>query len=192
VNIRSGETLRVDALRTDAYVESLIAGAAEAAGVAVAAAGPAPTEAGAAPAGAGAPAPTEAGAAPAGAALDPGIAAVARLLHATAWRPHPSFRFEERVAARLAAVARGRRLGEDAPAGTLVAFPGTSDTLIPIPGASDARIAFPPAPSAAEPDPRPYVPIAGIASAALASAALSIGAAVLVAWRRGRLRRGLA
>jgi hypothetical protein len=157
-----GEPLRVDALRTDTYIESLISG----------------VDAEARPEAAGRPSvamPGVTGVEPdaiATAAVDADVARVARLLHATAWRPHPSFRFEERVAGRLVAAARGRVSVDDQAAGLLVAFP------IAAAGAVPAL--------------RPGVPLAGIASAAIASAALSIGAAAVVAWRRGRLRRGVA
>ena len=158
MRLRLGEPLRVDALRTDAYIESLMSGRDAAPGSdGAAASAPIPAGPGAAP-----------GAA-AVAAVDPEVASIARLLHATAWRVHPSFRFEERVAGRLAAAARGRISIEEPTAGTLVAFP------IAVAGTVPAV--------------RPGVPLAGIASAAIASAALSIGAAALVAWRRGRPRR---
>jgi len=137
------EPLRVDALRTDAYIESLISGH-----------------------------PLPAGEADPDVDVDPEAARVARLLHATAWRPHPSFRFEERVAARLVALARGGLTVDGAPSGAVVAFPALAAAAIP--GA------------------RPGAPLAGIASAAIASAALSIGAAAVLAWRRGRPRRGVA
>jgi hypothetical protein len=157
-----GEPLRVDALRTDTYIESLISG----------------VEVEAGPESAGRPSvamPGETGGPPdavATAAEDDDVARVARLLHATAWRPHPSFRFEERVAGRLVAVARGRLSADDRAAGTLVAFPMVAAGALPAVRAG--------------------VPLAGIASAAIASAALSIGAAAVVAWRRGRPRRGVA
>ncbi len=175
-----GEMLRVDALRTDAYVESLIAGVEGRPRVAPlawpAATAPTPGAAVASASGVTGPA-TQALASPGRlgdhpGVPDPDVAAVARLLHATAWRPHPSFRFEERVATRLVAAARGEPVAPGAGAGAVVAFPRG--------GAPDA------------PTGRPAVPIAGIASAAVASAALSLGAAAIVAWRRGRLRRGIA
>jgi len=137
-----GEPLRVDALRTDVYIESLISGRSI------------PAEA--------------ADATRTAADVDPEAARVARVLHATAWRPHPSFRFEERLAARLVAAARGGLTMDGAPSGAVVAFPALAAAAIP--GA------------------RPGAPLAGIASAALASAALSIGAAAVLAWRRGRPR----
>ncbi|MCU0504582.1 MAG: hypothetical protein MUE82_02215 [Chloroflexi bacterium] len=152
------DLLRVDALRTDAYVEALIAGTGG-------------TGAGAEP-GRRASQPTAEERPAATIEVDPEIAEAARLLHATAWRPHPSFRFEERVAARLAAAARGRLSAEDAAAGTIVAFPAAAAAVVPAM--------------------RPGAPLAGIVSAAIASAALSIGAAAVLAWRRGRPRRRVA
>lgn len=179
-----GEMLRVDALRTDAYVESLIAGAAGRPRIASLAwpAPPVPTPGSAAVPALGAPSHvTQALASHVAGHGRPGdhpgdpdadVAAVARLLHATAWRPHPSFRFEERVAARLVAAARGDLAAAGGDAGAVVAFPGG--------GVTDA------------PTDRAVVALAGIASAAVASAALSLGAAAIIAWRRGRLRRGIA
>ncbi len=183
MRLPTGEALRVDALRTDAYIKSLIAGGA-AGGGRPASAAARPEIAGRAGAralaGAGAAAAAEPRVEPTGAAAtvadvpppDPEVASVVRLLHATAWRPHPSFRFEERVARRLAAAARGRLAPDDVAAGALVAFPVAASAVVPAA--------------------RPGVPLAGIASAAIASAALSIGAAAVVAWRRGRPRRGIA
>ena len=159
------DALRVDALRTDAYVESLIAGTSTAPAALEGRAPCVPDRT------------TTDQADPDG--VDREIAAVARLLHATATRPHPSFRFEDRVAARLAAVARGASSAAVVGAGAIVAFPGAA--ALPADGSHVAGHAA-----------RAVVPIAGIASAAVASAALSIGAAAVVAWRRARPRRGLA
>jgi hypothetical protein len=165
------DALRVDALRTDAYVESLIAGA------------EAPARPSTVP---GSPlASVAAGAAvadprPEPAPLDPDVAAVARLLYATVLRPHPSFRFEERVASRLAAVARGASPAAVGAGGAILAFPGVAPIGPGDPAASHAAHG------------RAVAPMAGIASAAVASAALSLGAAAVVAWRRGRPRRGIA
>jgi hypothetical protein len=91
----------------------------------------------------------------------------ARRLAADLPRHHPSFRFEEALAARLAAVAR--RIG----AGELVDLPLPSDEE-----GTAARGAGGPAWSALM---RPAL-IGGV----LTSAALSIAGAAFVAWRRAR------
>lgn len=88
------------------------------------------------------------------------LAATARRLAGALPRYHPSFRFEEDLAARLAAVAR--RLGD----GEIVAFPVPDD----VPGAGGR-------PSVGRP-----VVIGGV----LTSAALSIAGAAFVAWRLNR------
>jgi hypothetical protein len=76
-------------------------------------------------------------------------------------RYHPSFRFEEDLAARLAAVASGRL-------GRLIEFPISEDGVLV---AGDERVTTV----------RPVV-IGGV----LTSAALSLAGAAYVAWRRGR------
>ena len=80
-------------------------------------------------------------------------------------RYHPSFRFEEELAARLAAAAAS--LSGGAPRGTLIAFPA--------PVAGDLSVDDRP------PGVRPVV-LGGV----LTSAALSIAGAAWVAWRRNR------
>ena len=80
-------------------------------------------------------------------------------------RYHPSFRFEEDLAARLQAAAAGRL-------GSVVAFPagrGAPASAAPVDGPPDDRTV------------RPVV-IGGV----LTSAALSIAGAAYVAWRRNR------
>jgi hypothetical protein len=71
--------------------------------------------------------------APSDASLDPDIREAARVLRASLVRVHPSFRFEERLAGRLAdlAAAQGRPLraaarGAPGGASTIVAFPGSA------------------------------------------------------------------
>jgi hypothetical protein len=106
--------------------------------------------------------------------VDPEIAEAARRLHAEAVRIHPSFRFEERLARRLANAAAGMRLA--AAAG----------------GGADAVIAFPvvPAPDGLEPTGRgavrPMLFGGALVGGALTSAAISIAGAAFVAWRRSR------
>lgn len=95
----------------------------------------------------------------------------AEALRAGLPRQHPSFRFEEELAARLLAVAEGRT-------GTIVTFPGTAA------GPADPGSAPPPDPRRAAPV-RPVV-LGGV----LTSAALSIAGAAYVAWRRNRASSG--
>jgi len=85
-------------------------------------------------------------------------------------RYHPSFRFEEQLAARLAAAADGR-------AGDLVDFPARVSTPAPAGaparriGANDDRLV-------------PVHPV--VIGGVLTSAAISLAGAAWVAWRRGR------
>jgi hypothetical protein len=113
--------------------------------------------------------------APADARLDPAIRDVARRLRRHLVPVHPSFRFEERLATRLAQAASSMRLAAAA-------------------GAEDASLAAQ-APEAIQPfedlldddfatRARPLL-IGG----ALTSAALSIAGAAFVAWRRTRTSR---
>ncbi len=157
----------VDALRTDLYVESLL----DAAG-------------------------TRATAAPHDPGMDPDVAGAARVLSGTLGRPHPSFRFEERLSRRLAELALGmvRAAAAGGGATLVVTDPGPWRTGGPA-AARGARpagelVAFPGAVAAGRADARPAL-AGGVASAAIASAALSIGAAALVAWRRTHVRRGI-
>ena len=79
-------------------------------------------------------------------------------------RFHPSFRFEERVAARLADLAAGRSPAvPDADAPRLIDFPGP-----PVPGSAG----------------RPGQVRPVVLGSVLTSAALSIAGAAYVAWRR--------
>ena len=79
-------------------------------------------------------------------------------------RVHPSFRFEERLARRLAEAAAGMRLA------TAV---GGEGTILPFPGA---------VPDTARPVPRRPLLFGG----AVTSAALGLAGAAFVAWRRTR------
>jgi len=96
------------------------------------------------------------------AGVAPELRRTAELLAADLPRYHPSFRFEERLAARLAAVAAGVEASEAS--GALIPFPmpaadrGTRPTQV-----------------------RPVV-IGGV----LTSAAISLAGAAYVAWRRNR------
>jgi hypothetical protein len=91
---------------------------------------------------------------------------------------HPSFRFEERLATRLAETARTMRLanaaGSEGAAIPLAALPPPDDLLDDPADDLASRT-------------RPLI-IGG----ALTSAALSIAGAAFVAWRRARVPRGMA
>lgn len=139
--------------------------------------------------------------------MDPSIRVAARQLRAELVRVHPSFRFEEALAARLAAGAMRLRAGlavdtSDAAAaipGTIAAFRGHS------PAGGDDAIPLAVAPNAVLPQPDAVAPLPNAVSPAgafrrfpdisarqtrplimggvgVASAAISLGA-VYVAWR---------
>ena len=117
---------------------------------------------------------------PADPALDPAIRSAARRLSADLVRVHPSFRFEERLAARIAEAAARMRLstavggeGDVIP----VSFPALQEDA----GDRDEQ------PTA---DPGPSFPRPLIIGGALTSAALSLAGAAYVAWRRGRTPLG--
>ena len=102
------------------------------------------------------------------------LLATARLLRDRLPRYHPRFRFEEHLAARLAAAGRpgsttaGSAVATDVPGGTLAWLPG------------------PPAGGSAQPGRRRRGLLAGGAIASGVSLAIPIAGAALVAWRRGR------
>ena len=115
---------------------------------------------------------------------DPRIAAAATALHTSLVRFHPSFRFEDRLAARLRAAARGEIwLPNHAPARpSLVETTGA--TVISFPGATTGPR------SATDPDHARGLLLGG----AIASG-VSIAGAALLAWRRqrgSRSRTGIA
>jgi hypothetical protein len=93
--------------------------------------------------------------------LPPELRSTAAALAAGLPRYHPSFRFEESLAARLAGLPDGDAEGE------LIAFPRT----VVVVGTADAR----------QVGIRPAV-LGGV----LTSAAISLAGAAYVAWRRGR------
>jgi hypothetical protein len=112
---------------------------------------------------------------PADADLDPALRAASDRLRRDLTRVHPSFRFEERLAVRLAEVAAAARLPAAAGAdGSVVSFRGAPpfeeglDPFADDPGGDDRR----------------ELPVPLIIGGALTSAALSLaGAAAYVAWR---------
>jgi hypothetical protein len=122
--------------------------------------------------------------APTPAELDPAVRDAARRLGRDLARVHPSFRFEERLAARLAGVAASMRLpaaagGEGVPLRALPA--GLPDPLLGDPLLGDPLVDDAFAPGPVQRDVRPLL-IGG----ALTSAALSLAGAAYVAWRRTR------
>ena len=145
------DALEVDALRTDRYLESLLAAHDRRA--------------------------TDA---PADPDLDPAVHDAASRLGRDLVRLHPSFRFEERLAARLAQVAASMRLpaaaGAEGVTIGLLPRAGPGDELDPARDPDDAD-----SPTDPQMIPRPIL-IGG----ALTSAALSIAGAAWVAWRRSR------
>ncbi len=118
-----------------------------------------------------------------GSDFDPAARLAADRLRRDLVRVHPSFRFEERLATRLAEAAISMRLPAAVGAeGRIVPFRSALPTD-PGAGASDGTDAG----DAADGRPRDYArPL--IIGGALTSAALSLAGAALVAWRRGRPR----
>lgn len=119
-----------------------------------------------------------------GASIDAALAATATRLRRDLVRIHPSFRFEERLAARLAASAAGRRVAAGAE-GVVIPFRGARP---PGEGPDDpaeeallaAIVAGTIDPAASRPAP-PARPI--LIGGALTSAALSIAGVAWMAWR---------
>jgi hypothetical protein len=141
----SRDALEVDALRTDRYIEALVVG----------------QEPGAA-------------AVPTDVPLDPDVRAAADALARALVRVHPSFRFEERLAGRLAAAARGMRLAPAAGGEGVLPF------RLPL-GAGPGLSALP---DGVALDPRELRPL--LIRGALTSAALSLAGAAWVAWRKAQ------
>jgi hypothetical protein len=110
-------------------------------------------------------------------APDPSVGLAADRLGRELIRVHPSFRFEERLARRLADVAASLR--ERAAAGA----EGAPIPLLPFP----LDPGLDPADASLDPEGRRgAVPRPLIVGGAVASAALSIAGAAIVAWRLGR------
>jgi hypothetical protein len=126
--------------------------------------------------------------APAATDLDPAVRAIAARLAADLGRVHPSFRFEERLAARLAEAAARLRLAMAAGGEASLAPHGTGDRSVGPGDPADELGAWP-----VDRDPAEDIDAHGrgrplLIGGALTSAALSIaGAAAYVAWRRGRV-----
>ena len=109
---------------------------------------------------------------PADARLDPLLRDASDRLRRDLVRVHPSFRFEERLATRIAEAARSMRLAPAA--GGEVVLP----LRVPLGDASGLS----PLPVGAALDPRELRPL--LIRGALTSAALSLAGAAWVAWRR--------
>ncbi|HYO45014.1 MAG TPA: hypothetical protein VES19_17585 [Candidatus Limnocylindrales bacterium] len=139
--------------------------------------------------------------APADASLDPGLRAAARALRQTLVRVHPSFRFEERLAARLAdlAAAQARPVLAAAGGGVVIPFPAVARPVNPardrLAGADDPLLAavlqgdLDPADEAAVEraaagplDRRPLI----VGGTVITSAAISLVGVAIMAWRATR------
>jgi hypothetical protein len=122
--------------------------------------------------------------------LDPAVRAASERLRHDLVRVHPSFRFEERLATRLAEAAVGLRLPTAVGAeGHVVPFrtPPGHETL-DVPGPDESRamnVVHREAAAPLDPD-RHDLSRPLLIGGALTSAALSIAGAALVAWRRTR------
>ena len=119
---------------------------------------------------------------PADAHLDPALRRASDRLRRDLTRVHPSFRFEERLAVRLAEAAAAARMpvaaGGDGGVVALEGIAGPDDGFDPL--ADDPR----------DPDDRRDIPVPLLIGGALTSAAISIaGAAAYVAWRWTRTSR---
>jgi hypothetical protein len=160
VTFQPPETGEIDALVTDGYLESLLA-ARERRGLD----------------------------SPSVVELDPDVRLAAARLAETAARVHPSFRFEERLAARLAETAW--RMALD-PAVGLEELPGRSISAIEpdLAGSSLGPVDSLDLLDPARPEEIVGIPRPLIIGGTLASAALSIAGAALVAWRLNRPGRG--
>jgi hypothetical protein len=124
--------------------------------------------------------------------LDPELRRAARVLRASLVRIHPSFRFEERLAGRLADLAAA----QSAPAaavggGTVIPFPGAAparfdDPLLEAVLAGDLDPADADAVSRITGDAASRTPLIVVGGAAITSAAISIVGVAWVTWRAAR------
>ena len=163
-----GTMAGVDALVTDRYLDGLLAAA----------------ERGAS-------------ATPADIALDAELRAASDLLRRSLVRVHPSFRFEERLAARLADMAEVRGAALRAAPAAVIAFPGRpharGDATTPAAGVADPLLAavldgvVDPADAAdvARAEGVRFAPRPLLLGGAITSAAISLVGVALVAWRAG-------
>ena len=148
----------LDARRTDRYVEALLAAAER-----------------------------RAADVPADPDLDPDLRHAARRLQDELVRVHPSFRFEERLARRLAAAAASMRPAAAAGGEAAVVPAGSLDTAGALADGGRPGEVVPGQPG------RPLLSRPVVVGGALTSAALSLAGAAYVAWRVSRGRpRGIA
>ncbi len=136
------ESVEVEALRTDRYLDGLLGGTEHP-----------------------------------GSGPDAGLVATAARLRRDLTRVHPSFRFEERLARRLGDIAAAMRLPAAAGA------EGTSPPVLPFPIGPDFD---PAAADDLDAEPGSGMPRPVLIGGAVASAAISLAGAALVAWRLGR------
>jgi len=128
--------------------------------------------------------------APSDAAVDPDVREAARVLRASLVRVHPSFRFEERLAGRLADLALSQARPALAAGGSLVELPPASASILdadPLVGAIIRGELDPTDADAVEaadrlpPTRRPL-----LVGGAITSAAISLVGVAYVAWRASR------
>ncbi|HET9345153.1 MAG TPA: hypothetical protein VFO05_05570 [Candidatus Limnocylindrales bacterium] len=119
---------------------------------------------------------------PADADLDPALRRASDRLRRDLTRVHPSFRFEERLAVRLAEAAAAARLPAAAGGGSVVAL----RPRMAGPGAG-----FDPLADDIPDDDRRDIPVPLLIGGALTSAALSLAGAAFVAWRWSRTGRSV-
>jgi hypothetical protein len=135
---------------------------------------------------------------PSVAELDPGVRRAAARLADAAARVHPSFRFEERLAARLADVAARMTLARAAGEGGGTLVPVAPEGPIELAGPGLGGTALGPIDILDLADPARPEEFAGIPrrpliiGGTLASAALSIAGAAIVAWRHNRATHSVA
>jgi hypothetical protein len=118
---------------------------------------------------------------PGDADLDPALRRASDRLRHDLTRVHPSFRFEERLALRLAEAAAAARLPAAAGGGAVVTLRRET---------APADDGVDPFADEAEDDDRRELPVPLLIGGALTSAALSLAGAAYVAWRRTRSGRG--
>jgi hypothetical protein len=145
----------VDALRTDRYLESLLAAADR-----------------------------RADDVPADVALDAGVRDVAARLQRGLVRVHPSFRFEERLAGRLAGAAASMRLAPAAGAESEIGIINSGAARETVVHGPDGTAFDPLGDNPDEDADEGLRPL--LIGGALTSAALSLAGAAFVAWRRSR------
>ena len=136
--------------------------------------------------------------APSDATLDPDVRRAARVLRASLVRVHPSFRFEERLAGRLAELgaSQARPALAAAGGGALIELPGTSPAILETDPLVEAILrgeldpTDPDAVDRAARQPGARRPL--LVGGAITSAAISLVGVAYVAWRASRPAAGSA